>query len=408
MRVQKILGVCALLFLAGVVPLQAQHSSDEEPGQVKWKHGILFLESKNGDFSGRFDTRAFMNGAYFFENKNKLSNGTHLRQARLALKWTLWKNWYAEWDIDVAEGIVEFKDVYLRFNGFENSAIQFGQFKEPFGLEILTTSRNLPFPERAYMALAFKLGRRMGIGYSRWGNRWNVRTVLYGQEFDTRKNKIKDETGGGFGIRLAALPIKTNRFLVHTGISSNWTAPDDETKMVEFKSEPETKIGDVEILDTNPIANVRYTRRIGLEGAAVYRNVHLQTEYTLVDVARWDDLPAVKFNGGYVYLLWTLTGESRQWLPTEGEFNQLIPKNEHKGAWEFGFRYSYLNLSDVNTGILGGRANNYTVGVNWYANANMVFQLNYTYVMNSENATGNGFVGGDRFGYVQFMTKFFF
>ncbi len=408
MKRRNVVFLCVLFLAMSLVPLWVRPASGSEPGQVDWKHGILFWESKDGAFAGRFDTRAFLNGAYFFENKNKLSNGTHLRKARFALKMTLWKNWYTEWDIDVAEGIVEIKDMYLRYDGFGNSAIQFGHFKEPFGLEILTSSRFISFPERAYMGLAFKLRRRMGIGYSHWGNRWNVRTALYGQEFDTRKNKTRDETGGGFGMRITALPVKTGQLVVHTGISANWTAPDDETKIVGFKAEPETKIGDVEILDTGAITDVNFTRRIGLEGAAVYRSFHLQTEYALVDVARLGNRPTVRFNGGYVYLLWTLTGESRRWLPSQGEFGQLIPKNEHKGAWELGFRYSYLNLSDVNTGILGGRANNYTFGVNWYANANMVFQVNYTYVMNSENATGNGFVGGDRFGYIQFMTKYFF
>ncbi len=399
--------VVLFLLVCAIVPLRAQ-TPENDPGQVEWKHGILFWESKDNRFAGRFDTRAFMNGAYFFENKNELSNGTHLRKARLALKMTLWKTWYAEWDIDVAEGIVEIKDMYLIYNGFRNSAIKFGQFKEPFGLEILTTSRYLPFPERAYMGLAFKLGRRMGIGYSHWGSRWNVRTALYAQGFDARKNKTKDETGGGVGVRVATLPVKTSELQIHVGASANWTTPDDETHMVEFKSEPETKIGDVEILDTGAIFDVNATRRIGLEGAAVYRNFHVQSEYALVDVARLGNLPTVKFNGGYVYLLWTLTGESRKWMPSQGEFGQIIPQNEHKGAWEVGFRYSYLSLSDTNTGILGGRANNYTFGVNWYANANMVFQLNYTLVMNSENATGNGFVGGDEFSYIQFMTKYFF
>ncbi len=400
--------VMAIILAAVSVPAFAQFTGTSEPGLVEWKHGIVIWKSEDDHFAGRFDTRAFLNGAYFFENKNKLSNGTHLRKARFALKTVLWKKWYAEWDIDVAEGVVEAKDMYLTYMGFKNSEIQFGQFKEPFGLEILTSSRYLPFPERAYLGLGFKLGRRMGIGYTRWGARWNVRAALYGQAFDTKKNKIKDETGGGIGVRLVGLPLKSDHFLVHTGASVNWTTPDDETKMVKFKAEPETKIGDVEILDTGALLNVRYTRRVGLEGAAIFRNFHLQTEYAWVDVKRLGSLPTLQFSGGYLYLLWTITGESRHWLPSQGEFSQLIPRNEQKGAWELGFRYSYMNLSDTHTGILGGRANNYSAVVNWYANANMVFQINYTLVRNSPNATGNGFVGGDHFSYIQFMTKYFF
>ncbi len=384
--------------------------AQEEPskGFTEWKHGILFWKSEDGNFSGRFDGRGFINGAYFFENKNQLSNGTHLRKGRLALKMTLWKNWHTEWDIDVAEGVVEVKDMYLSFVGFKNSHIKFGNFKVPFGLEILTSSRYIVFPERAYPALAFKLGRRMGLEYSKWGRFWNVRADLFGQTFDTQKNKTIDETGGGFAARVAFLPLRTKTIRAHLGFSSVWERPDNDNWMVSYNAEPETKIGDTEILDTDLIKDVDYTMRYGFEAAVVYKNFHLQSEYQMVNLTRFGNLSKVKFNGGYVYLAWTITGESRPWDQTQGEFGQLIPKDNSLGAWEVALRFSNLNLSDTDAGILGGRANNYTFGVNWYPNPNIVAQLNYTMVNNSENATGDGFVGGDNFSYIQFMTKFFF
>ncbi len=408
--------VLAAVLLAIVSPMVTLAQDDVRPAKTEWDHGILFWRSLDGDFAGRFDIRAFMNGAYFFENKNKLSNGTHPRKIRFALKMKMWRTWYAEWDIDVAEGIVEMKDVYLSYLGFHNSHIKVGNFKVPFGLEIVTSSRYLPFPERAYVGLADKLHRRMGVEYSRWGNKWNVRADLFGQMFDTRKNKTKDETGGGFAARFATAPIQTDNMILHLGASGVWVRPDDESWAVEFKAEPETKIGDLEMLETGTIRNVSYDYRGGVEGALVYRNFHLQGEYIAVQVHslpgkflnNTNGVEKANFSGGYVYLLWTITGESRAWDPTQGEFSQLLPKRKGLGAWELAFRYSHLNLSDTEALILGGRANNYTFGVNWYPNDNIVNQLNYTIVHNSENATGNGVVGGDRFSYVQFMIKFFF
>ncbi len=402
-----------LLFVVIVIGspkfLQATEPSKESvPGYSEWDHGIYFWKSKDGAFWGRFDTRIFINGAYFFENKNKLSNGTHLRKGRLALKVNLWKDWYTEWDIDMAEGEVEAKDMFLEFHGLQNAYLKFGHFKMPFGLNILTSSRYIPFPERAYNALAFKMGRRLGLEYAHWGKTWNLRSAVYGQTFDTKKNKIKDETGGGFAARLAMAPIQTQSLITHAGLSAAWTTPDDQTNVVNFDSEPETKIGDVEILDTDYIKNVKYTTRLGLEGAIVFRNLHFQSEFNLVNVKRMKGYQSPVFYGGYVYVLWTLTGESRQWDRVQGEFKQLLPKDNKKGAWELGLRYSHLNLSDTKANILGGRANNYTLGVNWYPNPNIVFQLNYTYVMTSPYATGNGFKGDDRFSYLQLMTKFFF
>ena len=394
-----------VLFFWGAVLAQ---NNNVEKGNTEWNKGILFWKSVNGNFSGRFDGRGFLNGAYFFEGKNELSNGTHLRKARLAIKMQLWKNWHTEWDMDIAEGVVEVKDMWLSFNGFNNSHIKFGHFKIPFGLEILTSSRYIVFPERAYNALAFKMGRRMAIEYSKWGNNWNARLAIFGQTFDTKKNKTTDETGGGVAARLALAPILNNNMILHIGASGVWERPDDNTWIVDYKSEPETKIGDVEILDTDLIKNTSYTYRMGIEGALVWNGIHLQGEYQMLNVYRFDNLPNPSFNGGYIYVTYALTGESRPWDKYQGEFGQLIPNNSKCGAWEIAFRFSNLNLSDTEALVLGGRANNYTVGLNWYPNANIVTQLNYTLVDNSDNATGNGFSGGDDFSYVQFMTKFFF
>jgi len=407
---KKIVYLIAGISLLFAFSSQVFAQNSVSKGFNEWKHGILFWKSDDGKFSGRFDGRGFINGAYFFENKNQLSNGTHLRKARLAIKMTLWKNWHTEWDMDVAEGVVEVKDMYFSYVGFKNSHIKFGYFKVPFGLEILTSSRYIVFPERAYPALAFKVGRRMALEYSKWGNWWNVRAAFFGQAFDTKKNKTIDETGGGFAARAAFAPINKKGMILHVGASSVWTRPDDNTWIVDYKSEPETKIGDVEILDTELIKKTNYTMRYGFEGAFVYKSFHLQGEYQMVNVARFDNLPTVHLNGGYVYFTWTITGESRPWDETQGEFGQLIPNGNGKGlgAWELAFRFSNLSLSDTDAGILGGRANNYTAGVNWYPTPNLVVQLNYTKVQNSDNATGNGFVGGDDFSYVQFMTKFFF
>ena len=290
--------VLFLLLAAGMV--QAQQRVSE--GGTEWDNGIIKFKSKDGKFALRYDVRAFINGAVFFENKNKgkLSNGTHLRKGRFALKTRLWSVWKMEWDMDIAEGVVEVKDMFLAYEGFENSSIKFGNFKMPFGLEILTSSRYIPFAERAYNALAFKMGRRMALQYARWGEMWNVRAALFGQTFDTKKNKTKDETGGGLAVRVAAAPIQRDDLIVHAGAAYSITNPDDETDIEEFKSEPETKIGDVEILDTDLIRDVDNTTRIGVEGAIAYKNFHVQTEYQMVKLARLQDQREVHLSGGYI------------------------------------------------------------------------------------------------------------
>ena len=184
--------------------------------------------------------------------------------------------------------------------------------------------------------------------------------------------------------------------------------PDDGSDAMEFQSEPETKIGDAEILSTGTIFDINYSLKTGLEGALVYRNLSLQGEYVRTNLIRMNGAEDVMLDGGYAFVSWLLTGETRPWEKTQGEFGQIIPKSNKTGAWEIAMRYSHLNLSDDKAGITGGKANNYTFGLNWYANPNIRFLLNYTYVDNSIFATNDGFPGDYDFSVLHFLVLFFF
>ncbi len=396
-----------ILMLTIIVPsLLAQDTL--QTGRTEWENGILFFKSDDGAHSTRFDVRGLINGGYFFEKENLLSDGTHIRKARFALKTQINRYWRTEWDIDVAEGAVEIKDMFVAWYGLPNSHLKIGHFKMPLGLEELMTSRTQTFVERAYPMLAFETDRRMGLQYSLWAERWNLRAALFGQSMDAAaKNKKTDETGNGFGLRLTGLPVKTKDILLHSGLAVIGQKPDDGSQLMEFQSEPETKLGDPEILQVI-VPDVKYSLKTGLEGALSYKNYHLQAEYIHTSVIRLNGQKNVSLDGGYVFASWFLTGERRTWFNEEGEFYQIMPFDEKTGAWELAFRYSHLNLTDFDAGILGGKANNFTAGLNWYAASNIRFFLNFTHVDNSVFATGDDFPGDYDFNYLQYLVMFFF
>ncbi len=402
--------VNAVLFSLMLLLLAPLSFAQEHEGSARtdWDDGIFIHKSDDGNYLIRFDTRAYLNGGYFFEDDNRLSSGTHIRKGRFALKTQLYKVWRLEWDIDVAEGEVEIKDMYISFVGLENSHIKLGHFKMPLGLNELMTSRYQTFIERAYPMLAFETDRHMGLQYSRWGEKWNLRAAVFGQSMDTEKNKTVDETGNGAAVRFAAAPIKRNTMFLHTGLALAYQRPDNSGHSMEFQSEPETKLGDPEILSTGTIFDIKYSMKTGLEGALIYKNFSLQSEYIQTNLSRMNGAEDATLSGGYAFVSWVLTGESRPWVNEEGELGRIIPKSNTLGAWELAARYSHLNLTDDKAGITGGKANNFTFGLNWYANPNIRFLLNYTYVDNSIFATNDGFPGDYDFSVIHFMAIFYF
>ena len=398
-----------LITLVMGATLLAAETSD---GYTEWDDGILYWKSDDGKFATRMDARIYFNGAYFFnDTEHILSNQTNIRKARFALKVKFWDVWHAEWDINVSKEYLEVEDMFIRFSGFQNSHIKFGNFKMALGLNELTSSRFLTFCERAYPMMAFETDRRIGLEYSYWNKfgilNMNFRGDLFGQgaeiEFESDYEKEVDETGNGVAARLVLAP-EFDDILIHTGFASAMRKPDDESKEAEFKSEPETKIGDIEFLDTGTIKDVDYTLKFGLEGAVRYKNICLQAEYITAKVARINDQKEANFGGGYAFISWIITGEQRPWELDSGEFGQVIPKSNKTGAWELAARYSYLNLTDEDAAIYGGKANNYTFGLNWYANPNLKFQLNCTMVDNSKNADSDAdYDGNYDFNYLQGM-----
>lgn len=371
------------------------------PDSSGWKsNGKFILRSADSDFQMRFDIRMYIDGAIFFnDTQDILSNGTHLRKARFASKTNFWGSWQAEWDMDIAEYEVEIKDMWLAYN-WENSILKLGHYKVPFGLETLTSSRLITFMERAYISLAFKMDRRTSIGYSLWGSNWYAATSLFAQNMSGDKNASSDETGNGFAVRAAYGPQIGQNALLHLGGAFARHTPINDKGIIDFNAEAETKIGDLETVDTDLIRNVETVQQIGLESAFQLKNMILQGEYMQTDLSREAGFTDASLSGGYALFSWLLTGEKKPWLNNEGEFGPVVPKNLEKGAWELALRYSYINLSDPDAGIYGGKAANMTAGLNWYANPNVRFILNYTIVDNSVATS----VGDYDFSYVQFRT----
>jgi phosphate-selective porin OprO/OprP len=93
------------------------------------------------------------------------------------------------------------------------------------------------------------------------------------------------------------------------------------------------------------------------------------------------------FQGYYGQVTLFLTGESRPYFVSEGEFGRVVPTRE-LGAVEVGLRYSTIDLDDITSvdAIKGGRATNVTGGLTWFMNANHKLMANLAHVDHNANA----------------------
>ena len=123
----------------------------------------------------------------------------------------------------------------------------------------------------------------------------------------------------------------------------------------------------------------------------MYGPLSLQVENQWTRVLR-SDLDDPTIGGGYAFVSWFVTGETRPYDLLNGVFLQPVPRRP-LGALELAVRYSVMDFNELD--VTGGFGQNWTFGVNWYVNNYVRFTANYLIVHNDLLADANGAVDGD-------------
>jgi len=370
--------------------LDEESSDDEGSAEVQVEtQGGLEVSTYDGAFSFELGGRLMIDAVSHQEDQVALGDGTELRRARLEAEGVLFSDWGYELGIDFADGDADVKDAYIAYRGWWPAMVKIGQFKEPFSLEEMTSSKYIAFMERA-LANEFAPGRSIGLGFQTRGEGWTASTGVFGGAFD---DDVDDEGDEGWSLtgRVSYAPWRDDRRALHLGAALSYRTPDDEHE-VKYNSRPESHLTDVKYLNTGKIDEVDHVSLAGLEAALVQGPFSVQGEYIQSWVDREGDLENYSFNGWYLYGSWFLTGESRIYKAKKGSFGRINPTTGI-GAWELALRYSSLDLTDDS--ITGGEADQLTLGVNWYVNPHIRFMANYIMVDNDELADDDGDVQGD-------------
>ncbi|HEY9052510.1 MAG TPA: porin [Gammaproteobacteria bacterium] len=353
--------------------------------------GGIELQTYDGAFSAEWGGRLMVDYASYQQDQVALGSGTELRRVRLDLEGTLHVNWGYELSVDFGDTSqeVDLKDAYIAYTGLSDSSLLIGQFKEPFNLEDLISSKYITFIERA-LPNAFAPGRNIGIGYTTYDDNWSFAAGLFGQAVDDG-DKSEDDEGWGVTARVTYAPWASKRNALHLGLAMTRREPDASNE-VSFSTRPESHVTDVKYVNSGDITDVKYYTASGAELAWVAGPLSLQGEYIATSISQTTTSDDPTLSGWYVYASYFMTGEARPYKVKDGKFSSIKPISEH-GAWELALRYSTIDMNDGT--ILGGEERNTTLGVNWYANKNVRLMFNYTLVNNDINANDDGDVAGN-------------
>jgi phosphate-selective porin OprO/OprP len=347
------------------------------------------FETADGANSFKIGGFAQLDAGMFGDDRRDHPDGTNVRRARLSVSGTIAHDFKYKLENDFAGNSSNITDAFVEYVGIEPFSIMVGQFKEPFGLEVLTSDLFTTFMERSSI-LAFAPDRNIGLavganGKMEAGN-WTATVGGFGAGTGTASNddEARDLTG-----RLTFAPIAEPDKVLHFGVAGSHRIPDSATNSVRIQSRAENRLSSAQAVDTGTIAGVDSTNLMGLEAAAVWGPASLQGEYVTADLNRRAGLSDGKLNGYYVEASYFLTGESRNYSATTARFDRVKPKTPFNlkdgtwGAWQVAARYSDLDLNDKI--IRGGELKDTTLAVKWIPNSNVMMTANYIRA-NTDNA----------------------
>jgi len=311
------------------------------------------------------------------ETIGDLEDGTEFRRVRLYISGLIYGNVDYKLQFDFAGGTAKLMDAYIGIKDTPVGYLKMGHFKEPFGLDELTSSKYITFLERA-LPMAFAPSRNTGFMLS--STAFDKRMTWAAGVFRDTDSYGKDTSEGGYNItgRVTALTWYEDKGakLLHIGAAYSLRNPKNT---VHYRQSPEAHLAPY-FVDTNSLS-VDQAGILGLESALVYGPFSVQGEYIYTDVDGKGGSSSPAFDGFYVQGSYFLTGEHRRYKTSTGAFSRVKPRKNFSskdgglGAWEIAGRYSQIDLSD--SSIRGGKLKDITVGLNWYLNPNTRMMWNY-------------------------------
>ena len=322
---------------------------------------------------------------------------------------------HLEWVVGYDARAEAFLDANLTYRpgGSGRRFLQLGQFKQPNGLEELSSTKSNDFISKAVVTNTFALGRRLGVAYRHGDADRSVTAGMFIRPItdgapvvdaagapgspDFRPPAGRDRHGVGGALRGTWAPLNDAGRVLHFGGSIAYQ--DIDADVTRIRSRPQADLSGARLVDTGVLHNTGDQVTLGAEALWIARNFKLQGEYMTARVHRSNmgKSPAAEpSSGDFTGASWTVSGlwnlSRETWTYRDGVPVTSAPDDPTVGMWQLGLRYDSIDLDDGRIvpgaapgveGVLGGEMDTWTVGVNWYWRSNVKVMLNYVQVTSS-------------------------
>jgi len=351
------------------------------------------------------DTTAFFNT----DRDNELG----FRTFRLGGKGNIYENliYTVEFELRGTNSAIAYRDIYMEQQSLPwIGHLRAGHFKEPIGLEEFGSDLFLTFMEKSPATQAFTPSRNFGVmawdAFDECQDASWYTGLFRADSPDSPTNTglwRSDNNDWSYDARLAWLPYydepSNGRYLAHLGGSYSFrhiggltpTAAYNQNVaystlngLAEFGTR--SWVGSQGPIGFGAEADSDQWNQVNAEFLAIWGAASVQSEYFQLFLNSGE-----QYNGGYAFLSYFLTGESRGYRkdlkvidrPQPFEPFFLVDACQGTscgwGAWEMAIGYSWVNLEDGNDIVATAPAtaanrrrgfnNDIVFGVNWYQNA---------------------------------------
>lgn len=337
-----------------------------------------------------------------------LDNITGFDTIRLGVTGNIYENlkYSAEFEFEGQE--VDYKDIYGELQNMPGIGnLRAGFFKEPMGLEQMTSSRFVTFMERSTPTVLFTPSRNWGIqAYDYFGDNENVSWyagLFRGSSSDGAAEKVqRDSNDWSFTARVAGLPYydeaTPGRCLLHVGggYSHRRLGRNEDGNASRGGNGDWEPFLELDSYDGPSDVTLPFGTEFDVvwyELAYLRGPFHIQNEFfwaptnSIPGVGPGSDFTAW---GTYVEVGYFLTGENRGYKKSGKAFDRVKPYEPFffvrtadgpaagLGAWQIAARWSYTDVGDA-TFDTPFRQENIALGLNWYLNPYSRVMFNYVH-----------------------------